>query len=358
MIDVAGLPPDRYVFAPSPLGELAAMLHALVEPGHHPELHGWVAATVAGLESGLRERIEESELLWRSARGDFLLPARPRATLAEELDDVDRLDDDAWVSAALVTTSCGAARARRTGSPLADSAGREQARALALARGPRQAEFADRLLADPPAVRAWVRALLEDCERAFFAGSWARVRPALAADARHKGDLLTRHGPAAALAAVSPSVSVSAEGDRILVDKLTNAVTTAAGQGVTFAPTVFGRPHLLVVHAPGWRPVIQYPTADPALPQPVPLALVRRRLDALAHPVRQELARTLARGSHTTGELAAARNLSAPEVSRHLRVLRTAGLVTATRCGRYVRYELDRAACARVGADLVAALLR
>jgi DNA-binding transcriptional ArsR family regulator len=207
-------------------------------------------------------------------------------------------------------------------------------------------------------VRAWVRRLLEDCEQAFFAEAWARVQHQLATDARHKADLLARHGLAATLTAMSPSMALSADGRRIVIDKLQDAATVASGHGVTFAPTAFGRPHLLVVHSPGWRPVVQYPTTEPGLPQPVPLELIQRRLEALAHPVRQRLARTLARGAHTTGELAASRNLSAPEVSRHLAVLRKAGLTRVSRRGRYVLYELDHAACARLGADFVEAILR
>jgi len=357
-IDVTGLSAERYVFAPSPLGELAAMLHALIEPAHHPGLQHWVGATTAALKPELSERIWESELLWRSARADFLVPAQPRATLAEELDDIDKLDDETYVAAALITTSCGSTPRLRIGSPLVDAEARERVRGLALARGPRQAEFAERLLDDPDAVRAWVRRLLEDCSEAFFADAWARVRYQLAADSRHKTDLFARHGLAAAVTAMSSSISVSADGNRVLVDKLQDAATSAGGHRITFAPTAFGRPHLLVVHAPGWSPVVQYPTTEPGLPQPVPLSLVQRRLEALAHPVRQRLVHTLARGAHTTGELAAARDLTAPEVSRHLAVLRDAGLVTVSRRGRYVLHQLDHAACARLGADFVEAILR
>ncbi|MFC7484777.1 ArsR/SmtB family transcription factor [Luedemannella flava] len=112
-----------------------------------------------------------------------------------------------------------------------------------------------------------------------------------------------------------------------------------------------------MVHAAGWRPVLQYPATE-AGTRPVPLDMVRRRIDALAHPVRQRLARTLARGPHTTGELAEAWQLTAPEVSRHLAVLKKAGLVSTTRRGRYVLYQLDLAASARLGDDFVEALLR
>jgi DNA-binding transcriptional ArsR family regulator len=286
------------------------------------------------------------------------VPGRPGATLTDDLDAVDRLDDEVYVAAALVT-ACGSSRLGfRPPSPLTDPVARYRARDLALARGPRQAAFAERLLADPPAVRALVRRMLEDCAQAFFADAWARVQHHLAADARYKADLLARHGLAEALAAVSPAVALDAERHRIVVDKLQDDATGAAGDGVTLTPTAFGRPHLLVVYAPGWRPVLQYPAAPLGATAPVPLDVVRQRLDALAHPVRIRLCRTLARGAHTTGELAAAWGLTAPEVSRHLAVLRKAGLISTRRRGRYVLYQLDLAASARLGTDLLEAVLR
>ncbi|MBV6697810.1 DUF5937 family protein [Kitasatospora aureofaciens] len=361
-IDITGLPDERLVFTPSPLAELNAMLHVLAEPGHHPALHGWASSTAATIPPELSERLLEADFLWRSSRADFLVPGLPGATLAEELDAVDRLDDELYVAAALITT-CGATRlTQRMASPLTDPAANERARELALARGPRQAAFADRLLTDPPAVRALVRRMLEDCRAAFFADAWQRVLPDLAADARHKADLVARRGLGDALAAVSPSVSLEHGTDsrrRIVIDKLQDSTTSGAGSGgVTFIPTAFGRPHLLVVHAPGWRPVVQYPVAEAGLPEPVSLALVQQRLEALAHPIRLRLARTIARGPHTTGELAAAWQLSAPEVSRHLTVLRKAGLLVTRRRGRYMLYELDLAGSARLGSDLLEAVLR
>lgn len=361
-VDVTGLAPGQFLFAPSPLAELTAMLHVLTEPGHHPALHGWATATASALPAGLADRLEEADFLWRTARADFLLPGLPGADLAEELDAVDRLDDEVFVTAAL-TTTCGADRlTHRRGSPLTDPVAQERARELALARGPRQAAFADRLLADPPAVRARIRRLLTDCDEAFFGDAWRAVLPALAADARHKAELLARRGPAETLAAVSPAIGLEgAEGGprRIVVDKLQDSTASAVeAGGVTFVPTAFGRPHLVVVHARGWRPVVQYPVAGAGLPDPVPLGVVQSRLEALAHPVRLRLARTLARGAHTTGELADAWSLSAPEVSRHLAVLRRAGLLTVRRRGRYVLYALDLPTSARLGTDLLEAVLR
>ncbi|CAL9449740.1 DUF5937 family protein [Streptomyces sp. enrichment culture] len=357
-IDISGLPPGRLRFAASPLAELTAMLHVLAEPGHHPQLAGWAGDVWAGLPPELAERLREAEFLWRSSRADFLVPARPRPTLAEELDDVDRLDDETYVTAALVTT-CGSNRVRfGAPSPLADATARERALDLAQARGALQEAFAERLLADPAAVRTRVRHTLEQCAGAFFDAAWSGVAVRLATDLRLKSDLLRRQGLGAALASVSGAVTLAPDGDRIVVDKLQDDATAAHDAGVTFLPSVFGRPHLVVVHAPGWQPVVQYPVAEASPPEPVPLETVTLRLEALAHPVRLRLLRTLARGPHTTGELAHAWELSAPEVSRHLAVLRRAGLLTAERRGRYVRYALSPTDVTTLGADLLSALLR
>ena len=84
---------------------------------------------------------------------------------------------------------------------------------------------------------------------------------------------------------------------------------------------------------------------------------VECRLDALAHPVRLRLVRTLARSPRTTGELAHAWDLTPPETSRHLTVLRCAGLLTTER-RRYVHYAVDLPALTALGTDLLAAVLR
>ncbi|MEU2157141.1 helix-turn-helix domain-containing protein [Streptomyces sp. NPDC019396] len=357
-IDISGLPSGRLRFAASPLAELTAMLHVLAEPGHHPQLAGWAADVWAGLRPELAERLREAEFLWRSSQADFLIPARPRPTLAEELDDVDRIDDETYVTAALVTT-CGSNRVHFAApSPLTDATARERALDLALARGARQEAFAERLLADPASVRTRVRHTLEQCAEAFFDAAWAGVAVRLATDLRLKNDLLKRQGIGPALASVSGAVSLAPDGACIIVDKLQDKATTAHGAGVTFIPSVFGRPHLVAVHAPGWQPVVQYPVAEPSPSQPVSLETVTLRLEALAHPVRLRLLRTLARGPHTTRELAHTWELSPPEASRHLAVLRRAGLLTARRHGRYVRYTVNLPDVTALGTDLLAAVLR
>ena len=61
---------------------------------------------------------------------------------------------------------------------------------------------------------------------------------------------------------------------------------------------------------------------------------------ALADPIRRDLLRMLGARNHTAGELAGAFSVSRPAVSRHLRVLREAGLVRDTSNGRLREYQL------------------
>jgi DNA-binding transcriptional ArsR family regulator len=358
-IDITGLPHERIAFCPSPLAELGAALHALAEPTHHPRLHAWTTTTAAALKPELADRLHEADFMWRSTRSDILLPSLPRETLAEELDDLDRMDDEKYVASAL-EISCASHYTHGAPSPLVDERMRRRALDLAAARGPRQAAFAERMLADPPATRAWVRRLLEDCDEAFFADTWHRVRIQLAADARHKTELMRRKGLAEAVADASSAMVLEedAAGTRIVVDKLIHGRTSAEGSGVTFLPTAFGWPHLFALHAPGWQPVVQYPVPARDLGGGAPVEAVKLRLEALAHPMRMRMCRSLARGAYTTSELADAYGITAPEVSRHLSVMKKAGLTTTQRRGRYVLHQLDVSVVARLGSDFLESVLR
>jgi DNA-binding transcriptional ArsR family regulator len=359
-IDVSRVPPSGFHFAPSPLAELASAVHLLVEPAHHPAQNGWVTGVAARVDPGLLDRLIDADYLWRTSRADSLLPSEPQESLTDELDAVDRLDDETWVSSALLTSSCGTVPLyRHLGSPLVDDEARDLARSRAATRGERQAAFVDHVLADPTEVRSSVRRMLEDCDEAFFADAWARVRPALVADARRKRDMLGVSGLRDAVAATSAAITVDDDASRLKVDKLQDDLTRADERGMTFLPTVFGHPHLLVVHAPGWRPVVQYPIAGGgAVGAAVSVDTIQQRFHALDNPLRLRLARSLVRAPRTTADLAAAWGVSASEVSRHLGVLKEAGLVTSVRHGRRVLHELDLAATTRIGQDLVEALLR
>ncbi|TLS48966.1 helix-turn-helix transcriptional regulator [Paenibacillus antri] len=62
--------------------------------------------------------------------------------------------------------------------------------------------------------------------------------------------------------------------------------------------------------------------------------------EMLAEPNRRAILERLRRKEHTVGELVAASGLSQPGVSKHLRLMREAGLVVVRRSGREQLYSL------------------
>jgi DNA-binding transcriptional ArsR family regulator len=62
--------------------------------------------------------------------------------------------------------------------------------------------------------------------------------------------------------------------------------------------------------------------------------------DVVAEPARRKILDLLVRGPRAVGELAGETGLSQPNTSRHLRILREAGLVRVTRDGQRRLYEL------------------
>lgn len=61
---------------------------------------------------------------------------------------------------------------------------------------------------------------------------------------------------------------------------------------------------------------------------------------ALADPTRRAILDLLRSGSRTSGEIAEQFDSSWPTISRHLSVLKDAGLINADKEGQFMRYEL------------------
>jgi len=75
-----------------------------------------------------------------------------------------------------------------------------------------------------------------------------------------------------------------------------------------------------------------------------------KALAALADPFRRRIVEMLVDGERTAGDLGARSEISQPGVSKHLRVLREAGLVDARARGRLRLYRLNPAPLAEADA--------
>jgi DNA-binding transcriptional ArsR family regulator len=70
---------------------------------------------------------------------------------------------------------------------------------------------------------------------------------------------------------------------------------------------------------------------------------------AIADPVRRAIIERLASGDKTAGQLGSGFQITQPAVSKHLRVLREAGLVVSITKSRHRMYRLNPAALTEVG---------
>lgn len=68
---------------------------------------------------------------------------------------------------------------------------------------------------------------------------------------------------------------------------------------------------------------------------------LQQTLRALADPTRREILNLLKDGKRSAGEISERFDISAAAVSRHLSVLKEADLVTDTREGKFIFYELN-----------------
>lgn len=64
-------------------------------------------------------------------------------------------------------------------------------------------------------------------------------------------------------------------------------------------------------------------------------------MKALADPIRREMLQKLKSAPLSAGEISACFDISAPAISKHLAVLKSADLIRDRRQGKYIIYELN-----------------
>jgi hypothetical protein len=325
----------------SALVEFGSALHVLRDPGHHG-----AEAWAAGVRAEMSPRLASwTRAWWWTAQA---IRATPFVTAAPGDEFRDRLD------------RLRAMPARRLADqllrPVSPSGDLRAALHWARSRDQAAAAVAEALARRPAEAVADFLEFLDVSWREWFSAEWARIRPALAARARHFADMAAAHGAAAALCSLDPSVTAAASRGRVSIAKVQNARHDVSRRGLLAAPSSLIRPHLYVADVPGQPLLLIHPAGAGA---PVPrVAELLRRLDTVAHRGRLEVARAIATEPRTAGEIGALWSMDATLVNRHLRALASAGLARTTRRGRFVQYQLDAAAIEALGADLLALLLR
>jgi DNA-binding transcriptional ArsR family regulator len=307
----------------SPAAELFNSLHVLAEPAHHPSNAEWATAASVGMAAELRVEVAvfgQHFAQWLGIADAFELAGPVDMPVPVFLDALGRLPPELLLRAALEEFVMPGYQAP---DPPSDAETREAQ---------------DAARADPAAFAGRVVGVLRRYWGQVFAAEWEQRRPLLEQ---------RRAQEAARLDAMPPLRWLASLHDRIEVVQATQEIIFHKARDVRFRldqlaliraiPSTFSAPHLMVSYFE--RRLTIYINVAPTLPptERVPAALLGVA-KALADETRLRIYKLTLRQPRYTQELASALGLAEPTVSRHLKVLKGAGLVRSRKEGGVVLY--------------------
>lgn len=339
-----GHPLGAIGFAWSPLFEAALSLRCMAHPKRYPMHLPW-ARRCRELPQDLRDEVR---LL---AHGyDRFQPAVFEVGLAHdhgsfeaELEAFRRIDDEtmAWeLSLGLGGVSC---RHRPESGSASDPVYRDQVLGQAAERSDAAAGVVRDLFTDPSTVRERIATMMERYWDLAFSEEWARIVPRIEAEVTEAARAVATRGAAGLVADFLPEATWDPEARVIAVDRPWHGVCDVGERGgLLMVPTVYGWPRVMLELDEPWPVSIIFPLRDLRQPE-VPLASdheVADGLRALGDETRLQITRLVAEQPRSTKELALLLQLSESAVSRHLKILSGAGIVTSERDGYFVLYQL------------------
>lgn len=323
---------DQVGFTSSPLLEAVLSLHVLVEPKHHPLQHAWVRR-MRRLSVALRREITALSFAYRGYFPAFCFPSAhgPQASFTEELQRLRSLPHDLVREEFAVALVGEPARHSHGDLTSIEPDGMDVIRKL--------------VTDDPGSLFERFLTLLHDYWETAFAEEWDHLVPGLDDTTTEVGELLAARGLFGLLRRLAPEVGSSPEDGRFWLDRPhDHEVTVSAMDQLTLVPSRYVWPHVRVNCDPPWPLSIVFPISY--LQREAQVALAPRDLVAVlrgvAEDTRLRLLRLVAARPRSTEELAPLLHLSPAALSKHLRVLARAGLVTSHRDGYYVLYTANR----------------
>ncbi|MET9317470.1 DUF5937 family protein [Kribbella sp. NPDC003505] len=344
---VTRLEPERIRHVASPLIELGCALHVLAEPAHHDRVD-WAASLPLSAE--LRAELAQWTWTVRAVRARFFATSAHTGvpTWTDELAAL-RSRPPEEVAAELVRPL----RGRPLNSRSIDT---DAVQHWARSRGRSVAALVESLLTSPAEPVRRFLDVLDACWREWFGELWEASHDTLAARGRQDRDLAVRDGLGTMLRSLDSAIDVR-DADSVVVQKVQSKRIDISTRSLLLVPSNYIAPHLFVGEIPGEPVTIIYPAGGRAAVVPS-AQQIRARLDALASPDRLQVCRAVASEARTAGEIAALWGLHPTQVTRHLRALTRAGLVTAERQGRFVAYRLNNDALTTLGTDLLTLIMR
>ena len=354
-----GRPVDLLSFAWSPMFELVLSMGVVARPKRTPMHLPWARRCRELLPSEVSDEVRTlSRAFGGCVPGIFEVGlAGDSPTFTDELAAFGRLDDDLVayeVSWALGGRSC-ATLDMRGPAMVHDPHYRAEAAAAAAAADPDRGALVRSVLDDPAAVRDRLSGLLERYWEAAFAQEWARLLPRIEAEATDGARALVARGVEGLVDELLPEGRWDQSTSQIVVDRTwEGSCDVVARGGLLFVPTVYGWPRVLMELGEPWTPAVFLPLRDLRQPEVVHQSdhVVADGLRALGDETRLQIARLVAEQPRSTKEIAEILRLSDSAISRHLKILEGAGVVTKARDGYFVLYGLRAERIGELGASL------
>jgi DNA-binding transcriptional ArsR family regulator len=332
---------ERVSHAYSPLLEAVLSLHVLVEPKHHPLQHPWVRR-MRRLPPPLKRAIEEFSFAYRRYIPTLLAPSPDEALrdFDQELEALRRLDP--------TTIALEFCRGLydHGGATDTDFLDDEEVRghivrAARLLGG--DAYLGSLVFENPVELAERFTDMVGAYWDAGFAEEWHRIEPRLADAVSHAGVQIAASGLYEFLAGLSLQLRVDPEREEFGIDvPHEHTVEVTDARPLLLVPSVYVWPHVHVNCDDPWPLSIVYtaPFMAEASRPPLPSGELIGVLRALAHQTRLRALKLIAERSRSTQELAPLVGISEAGLSKHLRQLSDAGLVSSRRDGYYVLYSL------------------
>jgi DNA-binding transcriptional ArsR family regulator len=342
------LPSDRSLdllgFAWSPLFEAALSWQPVVRPQRTPMHLPW-ARRARQLPADLLAEIRDLTTPF-----DCCIPGMfevgfigEHPEFEDELAAFAAVDDD--VAVRELSIAYAGPRCRDHGTDprvVHDPAYRELVFAGAADRG--TLHLAELAFDDPAALRDRYVRMLERYWELAFADEWQRLLPKIEAEVMDGAHALVTGGASALVDELLPEGRWDPDAHGIVIDKDWEGSCDVAGRGrLSFVPTLYGWPRVLVELEPAWPLLIIVPLRQlrhPTRSQASEVEVVDG-LRALGDATRLQVARLVAEHPRSTREVAELLSLSDSAVSRHLKILEAAGLVRGRRDGYFVLYQLE-----------------